>query len=695
MIEIIAFECQSKLRRNLGRWLSVIALVFLLLKADTAAQELQISGLHVVPHQYSNNIQWRSQPDASLGARVELFVTNRSNQPLLLQSSNFRFDGKDLEELSKEAWSWHSLKTLDGSSLAPGAMVVLCWNGKKSEWGSRTQHRCEVGTWRGDFELNQPQIWIDTVCFLRSGGQGRGIYPDQLVVYLRNSQKESCRVIRARQWLPASNDTFQVLIPGEWEGDLEHFTESGRVSASASSSSGESVDGIGGFVWRGKELPLTYMALEIEVECGESRKTIWSYQRVHTNEFDISGGWVNSKVQGKNSLDIDLFRKLLRRLHINTAQIEEVGGFTDNPEVYSELPLKRFNRMQDLSRFDSDSLIPQIHAVEFLGEPQYGGGRPVPPQEVYDQLQPYQKSRLPTSVTLSEERTWRYYAGLSDYPHYDAYRVIAPAADAWSKYDRWDGQSIRWGAPLETIGDMTRSLRSLNRPRAIAYWSQGAHHDWGGLFSPRRGSPNAEELRSQAWQGLGNGIASLYWFNLSLKSLCKFPDLIEPITRINREILMLKPILESAAAYSYTRLQEEGKNSADLSSLANREVMLLVVNDLTYGIDPTRKEFRFPVRPIECSFPKVPWFLGEGTGSLQVFRVDADGTHDVTYSANEKEIKVKDSLHVVGIYIATFSTELRGKLDEKLSSLREFEKAVGFDPASNPDDLLKLRSFLE
>jgi hypothetical protein len=691
----MAFKCQSKLGMKYRRFLSASFFVLSLLMAGASAQELQISGLHVVPHQYSRNIQWRSQPDPSLGARVELFVTNRANQPWVLPSSDFRFDGKNLEELSKEAWSWHSLKTLDGISLAPGAMAVVCWNGKKSEWGSGTQHRCEVGDWRGDFELTHPQVWIDTVCFLRSGEQSRGIYPDQLVVYLRNSQNESCRVIRARQWLPASNGAFQALIPGEWQGDLEHFNESGRVSGRTSNSGQEPVDGIGGFVWRGKELPLTYMALEIEVECGEGRKTIWSYQRVHANEFDISGGWVNSKVQGKNSLDIDLFRKLLRRLHINTAQIEEVGGFTDNPEIYRELPLKRFNRMQDLSRFDSDSLIPQIHAVEFLGEPQYGGGRPVPPQEVYDQLQPYQKSRLPTSVTLSEERTWRYYAGLSDYPHYDAYRVIAPAADAWSKYDRWDGQSIRWGAPLETIGDMTRSLRSLNRPRAIAYWSQGAHHDWGGLFSPRRGSPNAEELRSQAWQGLGNGIASLYWFNLSLKSLCKFPDLIEPITRINREILMLKPILESATAYSYTRLQEEGKNSADLSSLVNREVMLLVVNDLTYGIDPTAKEFRFPVRPIECSFPRVPWLFGKGTGSLQVFRVDADGTHDVTYSFNDTEIKIKDSLHVVGIYIATGSTELRGKLDQESSSLREFERAVEFDPASNPSDLLKLRSYLE
>jgi hypothetical protein len=143
------------------------------------------------------------------------------------------------------------------------------------------------------------------------------------------------------------------------------------------------------------------------------------------------------------------------------------------------------NRLQPFSPYDTDDVLPRVHAVEFLGEPQYGGGRPVPPQPVWKELAPYAATRLPTSVTHSEERVWRFYAGLSDYPHYDASRVTAPAPDAWSRYDRWSGESIRWGAPLETIGEMTRSLRELNRPRPIAYWSQGAHHGWGGRSGGR------------------------------------------------------------------------------------------------------------------------------------------------------------------------------------------------------------------
>ena len=87
---------------------------------------------------------------------------------------------------------------------------------------------------------------------------------------------------------------------------------------------------------------------------------------------------------------------------------------------------------------------------------------------------------------------------------------------------------------------MTRSLAHHWRPAPVAIWSQGAHDGWGGPWSPRRGSPTPDELRSQAWHGLGNGVASLYWFNLSVKSLVAFPDLIEPITRVNREAKMLE-----------------------------------------------------------------------------------------------------------------------------------------------------------
>ena len=50
-------------------------------------------------------------------------------------------------------------------------------------------------------------------------------------------------------------------------------------------------------------------------------------------------------------------------------------------------------------------MLPHIHAVEFLGEPQYGGGQPVPPQDVYEVLAPYAVTRLVATVVHREERT--------------------------------------------------------------------------------------------------------------------------------------------------------------------------------------------------------------------------------------------------------------------------------------------------
>ncbi|MEZ6097658.1 MAG: hypothetical protein R3E01_01675 [Pirellulaceae bacterium] len=427
----------------------------------------------------------------------------------------------------------------------------------------------------------------------------------------------------------------------------------------------------------------------MSVQCPDgTEESLWAHVRIKRDVFDVSGGWVASEVGDRNSLMIDEYLQTLKRMHINTGQIQDVSGFTDDPQRYAVLPLKRFNRLWPLSRYDTDNMLPTIHAVEFIGEPQYGGGRPVPPQEVWEKFAPYQPSRLPTSVTLSEEHSWRYYAGLSDFPHFDAYRVTAPAADSWGGYDRWSGQQIRWGAPLETIGTMTRSLRDLNRPRPIAYWAQGAHHDWGSRRSSRRGSPTPDELRSQAWQGLANRITSLYWFNLSVKSLGKFPDLIEPITRVNREVRMLESLFLTGDAFEYRREVSNDKPDWDLNSIANADTILMIAHDLTYQPDATSNEFTFVTRAGTFSF-RLPHWLQQP--SLSVFGVDADGTHDIKYVTTDSDITVTDPVRVVGIYLATIDQSLRARIDGTHRQLLQSEAACTFDPAHNAEHLKTLR----
>ena len=87
---------------------------------------------------------------------------------------------------------------------------------------------------------------------------------------------------------------------------------------------------------------------------------------------------------------------------------------------------------------------------------------------------------------------------------------------------------------------------------------------------------------------------------------------------------------------------------------------------------------------------KPNWLRDE----LQVFRVDADGTHHVTHSVSQGSVEIRDRVHVVGIYLATADVSLRKRLDAFTQRLKKAEKDVGFDPASNREDLGRLRSYV-
>jgi hypothetical protein len=277
-------------------------------------------------------------------------------------------------------------------------------------------------------------------------------------------------------------------------------------------------------------------------------------------------------------------------------------------------------------------------------------------------------------VTNSEERVWRDYAGLSDYPHYDAYRVVAPAADSWRAYDRWGGKQISWGAPLETIGDMCRSLRELSRPMPVAHWSQGPHDGWGGGFgwnTRKRRSPTPDELRAQAMHALSTRITSLYWFNLSLKSLLAFPDTWEPISRIGREIHMLSPLYLSGDAFGFERVVDaEGKPDWDCASIVSEECAVLFANDLAYVPDPEDNTFHFG-EPRDFSHAyRLPHWLRQPT---DVFRVDADGVHDVQWSAEAGGVRIHHRCSRDAVFVATKLPGLRATIEDRRQAAMRVE----------------------
>jgi len=659
--------------------------------AATWADALSVEGVHVVPHQQSHEMRYRQKTDFSLGARVGLFLRNSSEDTLVLPASlDIRLRGRTPSELlQSDDWAWHDFPSACGDEtlrLPPGALTVWSWNGKRANWGANTSADLAIGLpgsttpQRFDVAVANPSIWLSAVTFL---GSAADPFPDSLIFHVANETAEPVQVEACRLWLPTDNQSWRALLPQPWVTNLSWFPSDGIVPAR---------DCGGARVETGR-LPLTYAAIEVRLSDAEGKPfMLWAHLRIKREWFDISGGWVSSKVGETNTLQCEAFLKTLRRMHVNTAHIADVPGYTDQtgPDgLYTRYPLKYFNKLQPFSHYDTDTMLPRIHAVEFLGEPQYGGGRPVPPQEVWKALAPYAATRLPTSVTHSEERIWRFYAGLSDYPHYDAYRVTAPSPDAWSQYDRWDGQRIRWGAPLETIGDMTRSLRELNRPRPIAYWSQGAHYDWDSYGGRKRTSPTPDELRLQAYHALSNRITSLYWFNLSLQSLVKFRDLIGEITRVGREIRMLDQFYLEGAAYQYRRVLEDGEPDWDLASIVAPQTALLFALDLAYEPDATEKVFRFgPPRTAQFDF-NLPSYLHE---PKDVFRIDANGIQNVTYRSTPQGVDIDDRVSKVGIYVATRDSPLREHLEARRCELIRFEESLDFDPARSDADFEALRA---
>lgn len=659
-----------------------------------AAGRLEVAGLTVTPHVQASGMRYRREPDPSLGARVQLFLHNTGSTDLKIPATiETRFRGRTPEELVRDGvWAWHDTPAAWPDyelTLPAGAMTVWQFNSRKAEWGVSTDVDLEIDSrddqvvLRTDVHLKTPNHWLSAVTFLK---EDEGVYPDGVVLHVANNADEPLRLVACRLWLPRDNSSWRTLLPGPRVQITNAFPSDGIVPTCDK----------GGAVVKFDLLPLTYTAIEVECRTAAGEPlSLWAHLRVKREVFDISGGWVNSSIGDRSSLQLEPFLKTLMRMHINTAHIADTPGYTDQvgaKGLYTRYPLKYFNQLQPIEHYDSDAILPRLHAVEFLGEPQYGGGRPVPPMDVWRRLAPYQRTRLPTSVTHSEERIWRYFAGLSDYPHYDAYRVTAPSPDLWSKYDRWGGQTIRWGAPLETIGEMCRSLRELNRPMPTAYWSQGPHAGWEVYGGRQRTSPTPDELRLQAYHALSSRITSLYWFNLSLASIVKFPDLIDEVTRVGREIRMLDQFYLEGDAYHYEQIRKDGALDWDIATVAGPRVALFFALDLAYVPDPEEKTFRFGrPRAVALKF-HVPSHLRV---PAEVFKVDGDGGYDVQYRTAGDHLEINDrAAGKVAIYVAAARPGLRAQLEAKRQALLAREQSFGFDPAHKPDDLAQLQAII-
>jgi hypothetical protein len=653
--------------------------------AARADGSLTIAGVEVTPHVVAESMRYARAPEPAVGARVQLFLRNdpaSSSAPLSISDqTRVRFDGKSPADLlAAQAWSWHDTPAAtpgESVALPPGGLTVWTFNGRAAPFGAGGRARVEAGPegtpWLSqELSFDKPACWLSAVTFL---GPDAAIQPDTMVVHIANASASPVEIRTCRLWLPPDPKSPRVLLPQPPLQSLEAFNGHAAIPAGDR----------GGFFVKTGPLRLTYAAVEVVLaRSGGEEFSLWGYLRIKPERFGISGGWVNA-------LAGEAYLKALKRLHVNTAHLAVTPGYTDT-ELYARYPLKYFNKLTPFETYDTDEMLPRIHAVEFLGEPQYGGGRPVPPQEVWEKLHPYAATRLATTVTHSEERIWRDYAGLSDFPHYDAYRVTAPSPDAWRKYERWGKERIGWGAPLETIGDMCRSLRELNRPMPCAIWSQGPHEGWDRYGGRKRTSPTPDEIRLQAYHAVSTHITSLYWFNLSLKTLVKWRDTLDELGRIGRELRMLDEFILEGDAYGFERLTRgKDKLDWDIASVCGPRAALLFALDLDYAPDPEEKVFKFgPPRKAQWRFG-LPAYL---QGIADVFRIDAEGLYDVKWSREDGAIEIREKASRAAIYVATPDPNLRSYMENKRQRLVAAESALEFDPARNDADFALLEQLI-
>jgi len=157
----------------------------------------------------------------------------------------------------------------------------------------------------------------------------------------------------------------------------------------------------------------------------------------------------------------------------------------------------------------------------------------------------------------------------------------------------------------------------------------------------------------------------------------KFPDLIEPITRVGREIRMLEDFFLEGDATSHERILRDGKPDWDLDVVAGPHGALLFALDLDYRPDLEERVFKFgPPREATLRFRLQAY----ASKPVEVFRVDADGVTAIKYTTDGGRLQIQDRVSRVARYVAATRPGKRERVENRRNALVAEEEAHGFDP---------------
>ena len=717
---------------------------------------LKIVGVTVTPNKQVENIAWGIEggiPETE-GGKVQIFVENTapvdSKQAKdFVNTCVLQFNGLEPKKnIFSYTWSWEDSPAEweeHDTTIPPGTLTTFTFNALQPDWITpKKQFTLNFIDWENAREneltvtIPKREVSLSAASFLSTGVDK--LRPDSLVFYLQNHSEKTWEIKNIQFYQPYQTTSYRLLRPIATIEKLSTYPQNRCLKPD---------EKMAVIAHTPNHLTLTTSVIKISlVNTARLYETIsvWEKMNVRRESFDIGAGWIST--QGINTLTAEPYLRLLKKLHITAANIQNVPGYTDQTNetgLYTRYPLRMMETLQPLYQYDTDQTLPNIFAAETLGNVQ-DDIQGYTPQDAMEFLRAYGASRVPTALILTNPYNWHHYTGISDYQHFNLSRLAIPNDfEEWQLYTRWE-KPIAWAAPLETTGILTRHLRDINRPCPIGAWIQGPFDAWQTQGTRKRLAPTPEELRSLAWHTLAARVSSFHWFNLNIGSLIKYRDLIQPIQEINREAKLLdvffiygdswqeptpqiaiyqpesapadeekteegtentnddsteiSPVPEISSESTNTEKPSTPQNDKqtqtadqstsattpgwDLSSIISPRGALLCALDTDYEIDRKSETFKFK-RPRDAQFTfTLPDFLASPT---DVFRIDANGIYEVEHEIDKKTVLIRDKQTLVALYIATRDKTLREDLIRRQQGLIKTEEHQNIDPLGNRKDM--------
>ena len=647
-----------------------------------ASLSLEIAGVTVVPHFVSGEIPNYPDEEKYLskfkpGALIRIFVRNADLDSDI--HSEVLFNGKTGQELIDsdivcfcDAPDIRETTTGLSTKIPAGAMDYYLLNVVNRDFyenGIKLKFRDKLtgNTTEKLVNIDNPDFFASRIEFCSSNGSS---FPDGFYVYFSNNSEKDIRVNKIKIW--KAGKTYgehwgsKSFVPKNifWFGEKENIPNNSMNGA---------------FVNTGK-LPFGEIIVEFEITRNSLMEKMYYAVKPMIINFDIGLGW-DSNLLSKS----EAYCKTMKFMHFNTVN-SGLKSFLANKEWSEKYPMKRFSKLQNESTTTDENELKTIHGAEHFGEPQF---KKRPAWEIFNYYVTYRNSGFPTTLTLSHEPGFFIYAGVVDYPHFDAYRVVAPHADKRGDYIKYGNKNVKWGSPLETIGDYMRTLNRISYPNPVAAWTQAMSDGWKNQARRNAGNPNNLEMRIQAYEAVVNGATSLYWFNMSAKNVVNNRQSLAEIQKINREIMVVGELLSKSNPFWW----QNRFMDIDLNVLAGPDFAVLSAIDLKYEVSENNQFVSTGKRFEEMAF-KIPEYLHRCNSAV---KITCDGISEIDVNIKYGNAIITDYIETTGLYVVYNSTnrDLKEILKRRYNKIRDTEDSYHFDPISNDEDFRFLTEELQ